>query len=677
MCGIAGIVDFQGPVNPERVGRMLDRIRHRGPDGDGIYLDRGAVLGHVRLSIIDVGGGGQPMHNEDKTLWITFNGEIFNYVELMADLKQRGHVFGSRCDTEVILHAYEEYGEDCVRLFNGQWSFAIWDVRNRKLFASRDRLGVRPFFYTQAGSQFLFASEIKALFENSDVSRQIDPVALAQLFTLWTTIPPRTMFQGVQELPPGHSLTLADGNLKIARHWSPDYQAEPTARSEQDFAEQLHELLVDATRLRLRSDVPVGAYLSGGLDSSLTSALVRRFTDSSLTTYSVAFDDPEFDESRFQADVTRQLGVRNQTIRCAYSDIGTVFPNVVWHAEKPMLRTAPAPLYLLSRLVKNDDCKVVVTGEGADEVLGGYDLFKEAKIRRFWARQPGSKFRPLLLNRLYPYLPNLRAQSDAYRHAFFHIREEDRTDPLFSHLPRWDTASKLQLFFSEAVRESVAGYDPCDEVRSLLPADFTRWDGFCQAQYLEKAHLLPGYILSSQGDRMAMAHGVEGRFPFLDHRVVEFASKLPSRLKMRGLCEKHLLKRVAADFVPKTVLSRSKQPYRAPDSKSFFGDAARPLSFDYVEDVLSPQRIRSAGLFQPEAVSRLVQKLRSGKAGGTRDNMALVGVLSTQLLVDQFINGQFIDGNPVSEGNDRCNQSNSRSATSLTTTSCSAREQTV
>lgn len=671
MCGISGIVDFEGHASPAVVERMLDRIGHRGPDGNGVYRDRGAVLGHVRLSIIDVGGGAQPMHNEDQTLWITFNGEIFNYIELMADLKQRGHQFGSRCDTEVILHAYEEYGEECVQRFNGQWSFAIWDVRKRKLFASRDRLGVRPFFYTQAGSQFVFASEVKAIFEHPDVSRAIDPVALGQLFTLWTTIPPRTMFRGVQELPPGHSLTLSPGNLKISPYWSPDYQVDSCPRSEQDYAEELLDLLIDATRLRLRSDVPVGAYLSGGLDSSLTSALVRRFTDSSLTTYSVAFDDPEFDESRFQADVTRKLGGRHQWLRCSYADIGKAFPSVVWHTEKPMLRTAPAPLFLLSRLVHDDGCKVVVTGEGADEVLGGYDIFKEAKIRRFWARAAGSKVRPLLLNRLYPYLPNVQAQSDAYRQAFFHIREEDRSDPLFSHLPRWDTASKLQLFFSEAVRSELAGYDACEEVRRLLPRDYEQWEPFCQAQFLEKSYLLPGYILSSQGDRMGMAHAVEGRFPFLDYRLVEFASKLPPGMKMQGLNEKHLLKKVAADFVPPSVLSRPKQPYRAPDSKSFFGDAGNPLYFDYVQELLSPERIRSDGLFQPEAVERLVKKLRRGTTGGTRDNMALVGILSTQLLVNQFVNG-----NSVSQGKTQCKPLNTFSASSLTTTSCSVREQT-
>jgi asparagine synthase (glutamine-hydrolysing) len=312
----------------------------------------------------------------------------------------------------------------------------------------------------------------------------------------------------------------------------------------------------------------------------------------------------------------------------------------------------------------------VVTGEGADEVLGGCDIFKEAKIRRFWARQPASTFRPRLLNRLYPYLPSLRAQSDAYRQAFFHIRDEDRADPLFSHLPRWDTASRLQQFFSDSVRDALEGYDPCDEVRGLLPREFAQWDAFCQAQFLEQSYLLPGYILSSQGDRVAMAHGVEGRFPFLDHRLVEFASKLPPGLKMRGLNEKYLIKRVAGKFVPKTVLNRSKQPYRSPDSRSFFGDAAQPLRFDYVEELLSRNRVASAGLFDPEAVDRLVRKLRQGTSGGTRDNMALVGMLSTQLLVDQFI-----DGNSAKEGNSerklQCKPPNSSSVNSLTTTSCS------
>lgn len=639
MCGIAGIVaDGQNPVDLDLLHRMTAAIAHRGPDGRGVHTDGRAGLGHVRLSIVDVGGGHQPMFNEDGRISVTFNGEIFNYVELMDDLQRRGHRFQSRCDTEVIVHAYEEYGEDCVRHFNGQWAFAIWDSRRQKLFVSRDRLGVRPVFYTRAGGEFLFCSEIKGLFENPAVTRAVDRVGLDQLFTIWATIPPRTFFRDIFELPPGHSLVYQQGEVKTTRYWEPDYLPEPQPLSDREYSDGLLERLIDAVRLRLRADVPVGAYLSGGLDSSLTTALIKRFTDAPLTTFSVTFEDREFDESMYQQQVSQHLRTNHQSIHCGPADIARIFPEVLWHTEKPVLRTAPAPLYLLSKLVRESGFKVVITGEGADEVLGGYDIFKEAKIRRFWASQPGSKYRPLLLKRLYPYMQNLQTASSAYLQAFFHVRDQDQTSPLFSHLPRWDLTAKLKGFFSAPVRDELTNYSPYAEVEARLPDEFGRWNPFSQAQFLELEYLLPGYILSSQGDRVAMANAVEGRFPFLDYRVVEFASKMPSRVKMRGLNEKDILKKIAGEFLPESIWQRHKQPYRAPDARSFFADGTQLLKYDYLEDLLSPEQIAADGLFHPDAVSRLVEKARRGQAIGTKDNMALVGILSTQLVVDQFIN---------------------------------------
>ncbi len=275
----------------------------------------------------------------------------------------------------------------------------------------------------------------------------------------------------------------------------------------------------------------------------------------------------------------------------------------------------------------------MLTGEGSDEILGGYDIFKEAKIRRFWSARPDSRVRPMLLKRLYPYLPNLQSQSSAYLQAFFHVGSGDTSDPFFSHVPRWELTARSKVFFSDAVRAETRGYDGYAELRALLPRGYSGWDPLGQAQYLETGHLLPGYILSSQGDRMAMAHSVEGRFPFLDHRVVEFASRLAPSLKLKVLDEKHLLKRCAKDLIPASVRRRSKQPYRAPDGKSFF-HAARP---GYVDQLLAPERVRRDGLFDPQAVAKLAGKFREGKAIGIKDNMALTGILSTELLVDQYI----------------------------------------
>ncbi len=642
MCGIAGIVDLGGaPVEPPLLERMIGAIRHRGPDAVGIRAVGPVGLAHARLAIIDLAGGAQPMSNEDGSLAITFNGEIYNYLELRDELIAKGRRFATRSDTEVILRQYEELGEECTRTFNGQWAFAIWDARKRVLVLSRDRIGVRPIYYSRSGRRFLFASEVKALLADPAVRRAIDLCGLDQAFTFWSTIPPRTFFEGIEELPPGATLTLGeDGEARIRRHFQLDYPAPDFSLDEGAAAERLRELLADAVRLRLRADVPVGAYLSGGLDSSLTTALAKR-AGAPVETFSVTFEDPEFDEREHQRAVVRHLCLAaHHSVNCTAEDIGRVFPDVVWHAEQPLVRTAPAPLYLLSREVREHGCKVVVTGEGADEMLGGYDVFKEAKVRRFWARYPESRLRPLLLRRLYPYMSALQAQPDAYLKAFFRVRPEDLANPLFSHLPRWELTARLKQFFSDEVRSALAGRDAQAELAAGLPERFPSWDPFCQAQYLETAFLLPGHILSSQGDRMAMAHGIEGRFPFLDYRVADFASRLPPRFKMRALDEKHLLKRAAGDLVPPSILRRPKQPYRAAAAASFFDAATGRARFSWVEELLSRPALARVGLFRPEAVQVLVDKARHGRATGTKDGMALVAILSTQLAVEQLIEGR-------------------------------------
>lgn len=612
---------------------MISAIRHRGPDETGIHVEGEAGLGHTRLSIIDIALGQQPMSTPDGRYWITFNGEIFNYIELRDDLLAKGHSFQTFSDTEVLLHLYQEEGPTCVHKLNGEWAFGIWDARERQLFLSRDRFGIRPIVYTRTPTAFLFASEAKALFTCADVPRRIDLTSLDQIFTFWFPLAPRTFFEGVFELPPGHSLIFRRGDLRIEPYWRMNYAPDaPGSRSEDDYAEELWSILLDAVDLRLRSDVPVGAYLSGGIDSTVTAAIAKHLTSDRLRTFSVTFDDPEYDESGYQEDVVRHLNTDHEEIRCSYGDIGRAFPDVIWHTEKPILRTAPAPLFLLSELVRNAGFKVVVTGEGADEMLGGYDVFKEAKIRAFWAAAPESRWRPYLLRRLYPYLPNLQNQPDAYLRAFFRVDGSDLASPFFSHLPRFELTSKLKVFFSNDARAAIGGSDPLLELEKTVPADHAKWDRFVQAQYLESMYLLPGYILSSQGDRMAMAHSVEARLPFLDPALVEFAAKLPAALKMKVLNEKYLLKKAARHEIPETVRQRPKQPYRAPEGKSFFSE-----KLDYVEELLSPERVSQDGVFDPAAVSLLVRKFRTGHAIGVKDNMALTGILSTELAIDRFI----------------------------------------
>ncbi|OGQ25542.1 MAG: hypothetical protein A2138_01045 [Deltaproteobacteria bacterium RBG_16_71_12] len=319
--------------------------------------------------------------------------------------------------------------------------------------------------------------------------------------------------------------------------------------------------------------------------------------------------------------------------------IGGSFPEVAWHMETPVVRTAPAPLFVLAGLVRQHGLKVVLTGEGADEMLGGYDIFKEAKVRRFWARQPQSRLRPLLLRRLYPYMKNLQAQPEAYRRAFFHVRPDDVDSPFFSHLPRWRLTQQLTALLADDVGAALARHDPLEELRARLPADYPSWDPFAQAQYLESTILLPGYILSSQGDRMAMGRSVEGRYPFLDVRVMEWAGRLPAVHKMKVLDEKHVLKRAGRDLVPPSVLARPKQPYRAPDAHSFFDSTTGKARHDWIGEVTSDRAIAAAGVFRPASAAKLIEKAKKGAITGVKENMALVVLISTQLVHHRFVAG--------------------------------------
>lgn len=636
MCGIAGYFGREMPraEATELLLRMTGAIAHRGPDAEGVFVGRDAGLGHRRLSVIDLADGAQPMSNADGNVHITYNGEVFNYIELREMLMARGRRFRTTSDTEVILQLYEELGEDFVSELNGDFAFAIWDAPRRRLLLARDRMGVRPLFYAWRNSTLYFASEVKALLEVPGIEAEIDPVALDQIFTLWAPIAPRTAFKDISDLAPGQMMVVEGGRTRSRPYWSldfPDSGEDAAPRAEARIAAELRALLEDATRIRLRADVEVGSFLSGGLDSSIISALAARMAPAGLRTFAVTFEDAEFDESPFQSVMVEALGTRHHTVACRPDDIAGVFPAAERHMERPVLRTAPAPLYLLSGLVRNEGLKVVLSGEGADEIFAGYDLFKESRIRRFCGRQPGSRIRPHLFRKIYPYLPGLQKQTPEYLAAFFGAGTDAPDDPLFSHRPRIRATAGAKIFFSQELRETLAGYDAAEELASTLPQGFRRWHPLHQAQFIETSFLLPGYILSSQGDRMAMAHGVETRFPFLDHRLVEYAARIPAGLKLRGLREKHILREAAADLLPSSIGTRTKQPYRAPDSRAFTGPAG-----DYVSELLSHPTLTAGGLFNPQAATKLLEKSRRGAIGSFRDNAAYVGMVSTQLWLRNF-----------------------------------------
>ena len=637
MCGIAGQARIHPNAAPfPSAAPMLAALHHRGPDGQGSYQDELVQLGHTRLSIIDLEGGAQPLANEDGTVWVSFNGEIFNFIELRQSLEAAGHRFASHSDTEVLVHAYEEYGDAFLDRLNGQFCFALWDKRRRRLLLVRDRVGILPLYYCRCGDRLLFASEIKALLPLRDASPALDPLALDQLFTFWAPASPNTLFAGIKEVPPGHLLVLEQGELRESTYWDwtfPDQGQEWTG-SASALADELRALLTDATRLRLRADVPVGAYLSGGLDSSALVALIRRVSGVQLTTFSLGFEDAALDEGGYQQQLVNHLGVAHHRTLCTRDDIARDFYDCIRATEMPLLRTAPVPMRRLSALVRSRGHKVVLTGEGADEVLGGYDLFKEAKIRAFWARQPDSAWRSLLLKRLYPWLDLSSRQGLAYLRNFYGVGLDQADHPFFAHLPRWQTTAQCKQFFAPELQARLRERAE-DALAAGMPAAIHRWHPFQRSQYVEAKTLMAGYLLSAQGDRMLMANAVEGRFPFLDHRVIAFANRLPPRLKMAGLNEKYLLKLAMKDLLPAAILQRPKQPYRAPDIPSFF--QGQPPA--YVDDLLSETLLRRYGYFDPAKVALLVKKARQGRAIAFRDNMALLGILSTQIWHQIFIEG--------------------------------------
>lgn len=640
MCGIAGLLAGAGSTPSEDLLlAMAGELGHRGPDGVGLYLDAGLGLVNTRLSIVDLAGGDQPIGNEDGRCWVVQNGEIYNHPELRRELEALGHRFRTDSDTEVIVHAYEAWGLACLDRFNGPFAFALWDRQARTLFLARDRFGVRPLLLARFGPDFVFASEAKAILRHPRARREMDPLSLVDTFTLWAPLPDRTAFPGIRELPPGHWLRIGPDVRQEERCWwelrfRPP--GGPPPASEEEKAEELAWLLEDATRLRLRADVPVAAYVSGGLDSSAIAALARKAGGARLQGFGIGFTDPRFDESPYQDRIAGALGVELNRISISPPDIAALFPEVVSLAEKPLLRTAPAPMLALAALVHEHGFKVVLTGEGADELFAGYDLFRESQIRRFWAREPGSTRRPSLFERIYPWLTRSVSSAPGFTRQFFGQGMLDAEDPLYSHRIRFGTTSRLLRFLDPALLHAIApGKMPTERLRARLPGDFGTFSDLGKAQYLEIITFLQGYLLHSQGDRMLMGRSVEGRFPFLDHRIAEFAAALPDAMRLRGLRDKRVLRKAMAPLLPPDVVSRPKRPYRAPILGAFLGPGAP----EYVADLLEPARLAETGVFSGRSVGLLRDKCRRSREDevSEMDEMAFVGILSIQLLHERMV----------------------------------------
>ncbi len=658
MCGIVGEIGPQA-CGEKVLRNMMGMLTHRGPDEAGLLVAGGVALGHLRLSIIDLKSGQQPMSSPDGRYWITFNGEIFNYPELRADLVAKGHLFLTQSDTEVLIAAYREWGAECLHRFNGQWAFAIWDRQEHSFFLARDRWGVRPLFYTILPDQqtVVFASELKAILADERVPREWDYETLRDIFVSWASRPDRTPLHKIGQLPPGCYLQINEKGITQHQWWELDYSPEAVEweRSEESWNEEVRAVLTQACTLRLRSDVPVGAYLSGGLDSSIIASLTASVHSNTLTTFSISFSDAAYDESSFQRVMVEHLGTDHREIQITREAIAENFRRVIWHTETPIYRTAPVPMLVLSRLVRDAGFRVVLTGEGSDELFGGYDLFKEDKIRRFWARRPNSPWRKRLLERLEANMPRANSRTRAFWYGFYqqHLQPTDGSG--YSHYVRWTNGLNLLQLFSQDVAGILApgqeatlsqpGSTPWIGVTERqVPAGFAGWDPLSKAQFWEATQLLSGYLLSSQGDRMAMAHSIEGRYPFLDVNVYEVARRMPPNQKLRVLNEKRILKRAFQTRLPEAVVHRHKNPYRAPDALALYHGARR----DLLIESLSEGATRRRGLFSPEAVARLLARVQSTPEPSARDNMAIVLIYSSHLFHDLFVDGAMTP-NPLVE----------------------------
>ncbi len=642
MSGIAGYISASEKADIRILKRMLLLIEHRGGDTHDVFFDKNVATGNIKpVDSEDNSQYNPAIHNN---LTVSFSGRIFNSSELKAELEKKGYRFITANSDELIVNLYLEYGKDCVKKINGQFAFSIWDKTKQELFLARDRIGILPLFYYLSSDLFVFGSEIKALFGHPEVKPEFCIDSLSEVFTFWTTVSPNTVFKGIKECPPGHYMVVKNSEAIITKYWNLRF-SEPGnyfTGSFDDAVAEFDSVFSDSVKLRLRSETEAGAYLSGGIDSATIAHYIKSVRPGDLETFSVGFADKEFDESEYQKIASDYLQTRHTGYNISSFEIAENFPGAIWHCEMPLLRTSPVPLLALSQKVRENNFNIVLSGEGADELLAGYNIFKEDRIRRFWAKDKNSKIRPLLLSRLYPYIQALNNANPNALKLFFGYKLEETDSPVYSHLLRWNNTSSIKNHFNSDIKEKIRLTDPYLNVLNMLGDEINSLDPLSKAQYIEMRIFLAGYLLSSQGDRMSMANGIEARFPFLDHRVIEFSNTLPPDYKLRGLNEKVLLKRMMKGKLPQEIINRPKQPYRAPVLNSFLNDG----SPEYINEILSRRFLKESNIFNPDSVSRLLLKMNSGKAYSEIDNMALTAIISTQLLYHLFIksfNNQYSD----------------------------------
>jgi asparagine synthase (glutamine-hydrolysing) len=616
VCGIAGFLT----TAPESggvgiLGRMADPLRHRGPDDFGFYHDSWAHIAHRRLSVVDLEGGRQPMSNESGELWVAFNGEIYNHATLRKELQRAGHRYATRSDTETILHAYEEYGSDCLHLLQGMFAFVIWDAKRRQLFCARDRLGIKPFYYFWNGRMFAFASEIKALIEHPDVSVALDEEALPGTLAFGYTSDDRTLFENIRKLMPGHWMTLTiNGDrprLQCECYWDVPLRGDLKLRGPELIGETRRRI-EESTEMHLMSDAPLGVFLSGGVDSSAIAALAARAVSEPLRTFSVGYLEDEYSELRFARQMAMALGSDHSEIFVSRDNFFEALPKLIWHEDEPIAWPSSVPLYFVSKLA-SESVKVVLTGEGSDELFAGYERYRWLAVNQRWANRYAC-IPARMRSRIRDWISTSELLSANVRRKLRHtvLGRELQFESLY-----------VENFYS-----SFAGADCADYMRYF---DARREHSpLTRALYADQKTYLVELLMKQ--DQMSMAASIESRVPFLDHTLVEFAAGIPVRFKMRGRTQKHILKEAVKDLIPRPILHRKKMGFPTPLAQWLREPAAEPI----FARLISPDGL-VASYFDLEEVNSLLERHRSGREDATD---RIWRILNLQIWGDLFLTGR-------------------------------------
>lgn len=664
MCGIAGLSWHHPQRLPEisEVRRMVDVLAHRGPDDSGLFhsevglisrkdqdgsiagSDCGAMLGHRRLSIIDLAGGQQPLSNEDGSVWIVLNGEIYNYRELRSDLQSRGHQFATESDTEVIVHLYEEYGDDCVLHLRGMFAFAIWDKRRSRLLLARDRLGQKPLIYRHHAGRVDFASELKGLLQLKDSSREINPIAIDQYLTYQYVPHTSSILKGYSKLPPAHIATFENGNLNVRRYWTPPYEltddqhlaTATVTSSAESVRKALRETLTEAVRLRMRSDVPLGAFLSGGIDSTIITGLMQELSGQPVHSFSIGFPVAKFDERSFAREAAEHLGTIHHEKVVEPSAL-SILPKLIWHYDEPLSDSSAIPMMYLSEMTR-EFVTVALSGDGADELFAGYDRYRAVKLAaafdylprpvrllfasRFWQRIPASVEQKSFRRRLKRFLDALGEDPQRrylnWINIFDHSRRREiYSDYMLEQLGDADAASFLESAYAECPSRDFVTQTTCADVLTYLPCD-----------------------ILAKVDIASMAYGLESRSPFLDHNVAELAAWMPLKFKRRGKQGKQILLDTFGDLLPDSIQNRPKMGFGVP-LDSWFRNELKPLLFDVLLDRKSLDR----GWFRPETVQRLVDEHVTARWD---HSYRLWNLLILELWQQTFLDSTTVSTEPVS-----------------------------